>query len=343
MGINSKLLTDIKELQIIIDKTSLTQQDVANYLGMTRQTLSKIINGDQVSTSKSNEMRLQELKENKSLNLKKAKNILLFHKSFTNVFNNIGSLSSSEIEHYKVILNYLQYWNEQKSNEDNYMEKLNCHIQNFHMKTNPYYLYFHEFFHKDLAPLLTFDIDYENLTVNHVVFGNISKSDYLGKGYDLNYQDNWEDQTKHRKSFQFEEFIDEWLKFYEGKLRILMYIDHIDNQFEFLLKNVNLTYKKKLKLLNTVDISRLFSIVGTNRTIENVINNYFEVDKKRLLSSSNYRNKSIIKLINIVCGYNIEKENTLTKLIKTSDSETYNKDSEIITEIKLRRDSKMGK
>lgn len=342
MGIDRKTLKNIQILRELDKYHKLNHQDIANYLGMTRQSLSKIFNNVNVSTSKVIKIRVNQFITNGDVDLEKAASVIKFSKLTTGILDNIGDMNLEEIDHYRDIIQYAQYWQEEKNTIDKYMEKLNFHIQNFHMRTNPYYLYFHMFFHKDLAPLLTFDIDYDNNIVNNVTFGNIIKTDYMNRNYDLNYQNIW-DNKNGIKSQSFEDFIDNILDFYSGKLRYNVYLDYIDNQFDYIYSNLSKKYKEKFNGIHYVDLSRIFTVMGDKKNIEAVMSNYTNVDSKKILSNALYRNKIIIDVIRIVSGYKINKTNKLDSLMKTSDSEKYIKNDAISKEIKERRKLRMGK
>lgn len=228
MGIKRDVLNKIAELKEISGKGLLKQEEIASYMGMTRQSISKIFKGELIGTSKQNEERLSILLEGNEIDLNRAGKVVKLHGIINKVINDAGQLTTSEIENYIEIQKYIKYWNDEKNKGESYMEKINFHLQNFHMRTNPYYLFFKEFFHKDLSPVLTFEIDYNNDLIKSVTLGNIESFDYLDRDYDLAYQRNW-DQKFTKKPMGFEKFIDSLLSFYEGKLNIYILIISIIN------------------------------------------------------------------------------------------------------------------
>ena len=343
MGVNRQILQNIRLLNELVSNGSLKQLEIAEYLGITRQTLSKIFKGGVADVSEKIQDRVRRLcSDDGALEHRRAYEVIRLFRAMNKILDHSSKLSIEEIEHTRDILKYTDYWISEKS-PDNYMFKLSCHIQNFHMKSNPYYLYLHEYFHKDLAPVLTYDIDYDLNRIHNVTLGNIVSSDYMSKGYNLQYQTMW---SKHcdKNTLTFEEFIDCLTSFYEGKLRYNIYIDHIDNSQDYIIDHVSKKYKDKFKKVYFNDLSRIFNVVDEFRPMEEVIRNYIpNLKQEKLLTDAAYRNAKIIQMVRIVGGYDIPGNNNLLKLMKSSDHETYVKDHEISREKLERRQKKMKK
>lgn len=342
MNNTSSLAKEIRKLKELNDNNELTQEEIARYLGMTRQTLSKIFDGTLVTITKKNKERLVTLIESEEISLDKSISIIKFYNMLHNIIPRLGNMSVSEIKHYEEIVKYVAYWNDNNFKMREYMKKINLHMQNFHMRTNPYYLFFHEFFHKDLAPLLTFDIDYNKNRVNNVIMGNIVENDYAGKGYDLKYQDNWNKLVR-EDSLTFEMFITYLNEFYKGKVRYNLFLDVVDNEFDYISSKISKKYRDMLSNINYLELDRVFRTLDDERYLEEIVSDFFVIDKEEFVRNSIYRNKYLIKMIRLVSGYNQVQHSKLDKVMKSSDSENYDKSNHISKEIKERRRLKMGK
>lgn len=336
------LANQIRSLKPLNDDNKLTKEEIAKYLGMTRQTLSKIFDEIPVTITKKNEQRLYSLLDNEIVCLDKSLAIIQLYNMAQNLIPKLGEMQTSEIGHYEEIIKYVAYWNDNNFKMREYMKKINLHVQNFHMRTNPYYLFFHEFFHKDLAPLLTFDIDYDKNLVCNVTLGSIVENDYTERGYDLNYQKNW-DELVTKKSLPFEEFITNLRSYYDGKVRYNLFLDTVDNEFHYISSKISKKYRDILSKINYLELDRVFRTIDDERYLEEIVSEFFDIDKGKFVQNAKYRNKYLIKLIRLVSGYNQIKHSKLDKIMKASDSENYDKSKQLSKEVKERRKLKMGK
>lgn len=325
----------IKELARLLPDTNIIQEDIAKYLGITRQSLSKIFNGEYVQTSEYTKRRFVNLLKDEKLNLEYAKIYIKTHKTLQILIDDLSKMEKTEIDDLNQLIKYVMYWID-KDNREEYMHKLYIHIQNFHLRINPYYLYFKEYFHKDLQPVLTFQIDYKRHQVYDIVLGNIVNSDYMQRNYNLNYQNIWD--AKFEKEMSFDSFVNALSSFYDGKLRYIIYSDNIDDEISYIQKNIKKGVAKQLEQVNFLDISNIFRINSGTYRLEDLLKNYLpNLEERKILRDSYYRNNNIIKMIRKLCHYDIEKTHDINSILKTVDSEKYNKDKAENVEVVERR------
>lgn len=326
---------NIKELNELVLMKKTTQKEISEYLGLTRQSISKIFNGEYVKLSKNVKKKFNNLFINDELDFKYALSVIKLNHSMKLLLEKVKEVETSEVENLNQLLKNTMYWLEENSSE-NYMEKLNIQVQNFHMRINPFYLHFREFFHKDLQPLLTFQVDHKNKKVYDIVLGNVEKENYLNKERDLNYQINW---SKHYETeLDFEDFIEALAIFYEGKLRYTIFEDTVDSDFKFIEENVSKKATLKLRKIYFLDISRIFQLPGSNYRLEQILVNFLEnIDVNELVRNSQYRNNQIIRMIRKLCEYDIKDTHDINSIFKVAESESYDKGKAETREIIKRR------
>ncbi|HRY78689.1 MAG TPA: hypothetical protein P5154_07995 [Candidatus Izemoplasmatales bacterium] len=269
-------------------ETGLSQRELGEFLGVTRQSIKRCSEGYELSSKITQFALLEQLPLSAQL---KMIAIDQFHREM------MSSVSKKPRTVDKVHqgFEYMHHWCTSPKYSEDFINYLFGHVVNFHMRYSPYALLYRDYFDRESRMLLTLDIDYANKNIKRyclaslkertsmMVFPSIPEGTPIG----------------------FPDFIDRLQSWAGDKVQINIYGDNQDDELEFIKENVTAEYKKKMNDWSVYDFSRMFNVfemqskVGPN--IETVLRNFkIEFDDDLLLKDCVYRSEKVISLVRMV-------------------------------------------
>ena len=310
---------------------SITQIELANYLGITRQSVSKLRKGEYVNLSKETKKKLLNL-EGKTEN--DIYNIFKISKNMNEILNRIVDGDSKYLSEAAEGVGYMYYWitNDKFVDQPKYHTYYFGHMNNFYPRYNQAALFMRDTLDRQRYPLVTYQVDYEKkLILDFCIKEFVEK--YSSPLY------NVEDVVF---PITFKEFMDELEKRIKPSCRFMLYLDYIDDDWGFIVKNIknhNVTKKE------IYDLSRLFNFLDNEQPyygplLENVLDQFkVKYDINTLLSDCNVRANKIVEVVNIISLedlYRLKHD----KSSRLFDSHGFKRDNEYIK--KERRKLKKG-
>jgi transcriptional regulator with XRE-family HTH domain len=340
-------MNDVKEnyIELIMSRQNefeeqgISQESIGVLLGLTRQSISKIYAGDYVQLSAASKEKLKRIQHS---SIDDIKAIIDLQNQIEDLKKKYGRLKGSNIEHLTSIFKYIRYWIDNPDLGEDYLKAIRIQIENFHMKLNPYYLFFDIYFDKGKNILLAFDIDYNKNIIKKIDVRNSIERKSIHKNSGINYAEQWNKEYE-SKNVNFETFIKSILDF-SAKLGIAynIYIDHIDNQLDYIRDKVKSKTAKSMPGIRHYDIAKLFATIDQVIAVEDMVLNYLpDTDKNRILTDAEYRNENISKVLHMISGANYTKEDKILSMMMTSDTDNYLKANAVSQEVVNRRQSKM--
>lgn len=313
-----------KVINKLHDDIALTYEEIGSYIGLTRQSVSKICDSEYLRFSANHKKKL-DLINGENNEIIKTKYEL--HKQFEEMFNLFSKYKRENIEYLIDIIKYIKYWPTTEKFGEDYMKYLLIHMNNFHMKLNPYHLLMRRIFHKEYRPVISFNIDYNKNIIKEFAIDSFDSIDESSAPlrYDFNYREKWSKKYK-TENIDFNEFVDNLVDFYEGKLRYSIYLDEIDNEFDYIYNNLNKEHKKIFKQIKYFDLARLFRHEDKYIKVEELVENFkTKFEEVKLLSNPNYRNKHIIEVVGKVAGLSQESNYVSVEDVVESFLDDYDK------------------
>lgn len=325
----------IKSTRSKFKELGITQEDIGMLVGLTRQSIAKIYEGEYIHLSLMNKEKIDQIRNSTP---EKIAAIVKLNKQFEDFKNKTGMLKRKNIDHLTNILKYIKYWVDNPNLGEDYLEFIRFQVENFHMRLNPYHLFFNIYFDKKNNLLLTFDIDYEKKIIKKLYVQKTIEEELKQTNIRINYMEEWNKKYNCR-NLDFEIFIESLVEFSrKWGIAYNIYIDHIDNQLDFIKQNVKSKTKKLMESIRQYDISKLFATEYQFIPVEDVIDNYLPtVNKQKVLSDSKYRNEKLSELLRIITGSNYRKEDRILSIMKSSDTDNYTKSNAISQQVIERR------
>lgn len=140
-------------------------------------------------------------------------------------------------------LQYFHHWLTDDKYNINVRKKFLKYIRNFHARVNPTYMFFNSFNRN--RRLLTYNINEKTKKViEYVIYDCFEKK-----------------IEKQNSDIVFSDFVNEVHAFVnDKKYRLTVFLDAIDNDFEFIYDNLKLEDKKKFDEISYFDLSRVYNI-----------------------------------------------------------------------------------
>lgn len=282
---------DNKEVFELLLKCNVSQLDIAQYLGITRQTVSKLSKGEYVNLSSKTKIKLKNL-ENRSSN--DIENMIRINKNIEEISKRILKGDSKYLTEALEGINYMHYWltDDKFINQENYHTYYFGHMNNFYPRYNQASLFMRDTLNWQKYPLVTYQVDYERkLILNFCIKEFIPK--YSNKLYDI---------SNINFPISFEEFVNELDIRIKPSFRFLLYLDYKDDDWSFILQNIK---KQKIHSIEFYDLSRLFNFLDNEQAyygplIENVLDQFrVQYDFGKLLSDCHYRANKIVEVVNM--------------------------------------------
>lgn len=270
-------------------ENGVTQQELATFLGVTRQTIKRCSDGYAL-TSK---MEKFEYISGKDIDI--IKKILRIDQLSNEILKKLTD-NPSTIDKALQGFEYLHHWITDSKYNIEFTDYIFGHIVNFHMRYNPYTLMLRDYFHRENHPVLAFNIDYHNDRIkNYYVIPIQKQGDY--QTFPINYKNNM--------NLKFTEFIDSLYEICGETIRLNVYLDREDDEFGYLKSKLNSEYRAKIDKMSIYDFSRMFNFFesGTKEgpQIEAVLDLFnIQFDKNILLKDSKHRAIKIVELVTMV-------------------------------------------
>ncbi len=313
-----------KEEVLLIKKlemAGLTQIDIATFLGSTRQTVSKILSHDKKQPFEI-KSKLVNLELIKGKDVKNAKKIIEIYLMSLDAFKKSIKVEGITDDYYNMLfssLEYFHHWITEEKYSINIRKNYLKYIKNFYARINPTYMFFTSF-NKNRA-LLTYNINERTKQITEYVI------------YDC-YEDF---AKKQNTNLSFVDFVDEIYEFFKDeKYKIMIFLDAIDNDFDFIRRNLKLESRKKLDKIEYFDLARIYNTQDNftiGGIIECVLENFnINFDESRLLKEPLYRAEKTADLIKVTM---------MTKYQESIENKNYN-DIDNTNSIKKKRKIQKG-
>lgn len=277
-----------------------TQIQIANYLGVTRQTIASINLGKYVKLSEKASRKLSFLEsQSKSI----VETIFKIDLQLDELKESVISKDGGYISQAAVGINDFHYWITSKKFESNlrYHKAYFGHMSNFLPRYNQAGLFMRDYFKRQEYALVTLQVDYDKKLITQLTIKSFVP-EYARASYDLSNEVYPLDfsrlayilKTKLLKPYRF-----------------MVWKDFLDDEWEFIKTNVK---KNEFPDGEIFDLSRLFNylehpIPYFGPLLERVLTQFrIKFDLHHLLSDSDYRADRIIELVNMVSLYQLSKE-----------------------------------
>ncbi|MDD3106255.1 MAG: hypothetical protein PHP65_00415 [Bacilli bacterium] len=298
----------------------ISQQSLAEFLGVTRQTISKCADNYELTKKMNNLKLINKLSCEDAV---KMIQIDVFQKRI------MESLSKKQITIDKALraFEYMEHWCTDPKYPIEFINYLFGHIVNFHMRYSPYALLIRDYFGRENHPVLTISIDYTNAMIN----------DFHLESF-MNYSEPQVSLYKKQLNLPItlHEFIDYLYERLGKPVRINVYLDYQDDEFDYIDSQLKGEYKTKFRQFSVFDFSRMFNFFETNSKIgpqlDKVLANFqIEFDENELLKNCEYRAKMIVKLVKMQSLYDI-RENLKTSSDVIFDGSSKNSKTKFINQ-----------
>jgi transcriptional regulator with XRE-family HTH domain len=307
-----------KEIVEYVLTKNVTQQGLADFLGITRQTVAKILKDEYVRLSPKSSEKLRYLHQKSGLEINQ---LLQIDEYLDEIKKRIYEGNDQYLDYAYEGIKYMHYWitDEKFVNQEKYHKFLFGHINNFYPRFNQIALFMRDTINRQRYPLVTYQIDYNNKLIK----------DFCIKAFVSEYDDKLYQTQDIKFPITFVEFFNELSKRIMPSIRFMIYKDYKDDDYKFILDNVK---QHNIKESEIYDLSRLFNFFSNEQRyygplIENVLSQFrIEYDFDRLLSDCSYRADKIIELINM---------NSLEDLYRTK----YDRSSLLFDSHGLRKDN----
>lgn len=279
----------------IINKLTMMgvkQVEIAEYLGVTRQTVAKIKKGGYFKFSDESKERLEYLENHNKEDIDK---IFAIDQKLKLINKMIMSKDSDYIDHAYEGINYMSYWLLDKKFEhlEKYHKHYYGHMNNFYPRYNQAALFMRDMFNRREYPLVTFQVDYKANMITKFCIKSF-KPDVIDTSYST-------DDVVFPITFQ--SFIQLLVEKVKPKARFLLYKDYVDDEWQYIVDKLKQSEVIEHELF---DLSRLLNFYDNPEKyygplIEDVLHQFrITFDDKRILTDCEYRASKIIELINMV-------------------------------------------
>ena len=304
----------------------IKQEELGKFLGITRQSVSKFALGNEPTRKVAERLSIFNDVPNET-----DKIILEIHNNLLLLESTIYDLKKDS--KYEIIskaaeaMRYIAYWCEDKKftvNREEFLSYLLGHIVNFHPRYNQVMLLTKYYFSREDFPILTMQIDYSTKRIYKMHLQPIKKDAANIDFGDVSYP------------LSFDEFIDEIYKKTNDEGRINIYGDYLDDEWDFISKNIKLSYKDKITAIDIYDFARLFNYFDLKKSpgpfLEDVLEQFnIDFDIKELLSDCVIRGKKIRELIRMISLSDMfekedKKENQIFDSVSIGSKSKYNQD-----------------
>lgn len=272
--------------------SGISQVAFAKYLGITRQTVAKIARDEYYKFKEEAVYKLEALKNRSK---EEVESIMKIDSKLEDIKNVIIKGDSKYLNEAFQGIDYMHYWlNDKKFREQpKYHKYYFGHMNNFYPRYNQAALFMRDTLERQKYPLVTFQIDYKNKLIT-----SASIKAFNERFHRLDYN-----LKKVKFPISFKEFINLLDTRIQPKNKFLLYLDYIDNDWEFIKENLD---SETLKGVEIYDLSRLLNFFDNEQPyygplIEDALENFrIKFEKEKLFTDCTYRAEKIIELINLI-------------------------------------------
>lgn len=281
-----------EEIVINVLNSNITQEELGQYLEVTRQTVAKISRGEYVKLSDKSVYRLNALID-KSMD--EISQIIDLDRFLKDIFDRMIKGDKKYISRAHEGFKYLHYWllDEKFESKPEYHEMYFGHMNNFYPRYNQAALFMRDALNRQRYPLLTYQVDYQKKLITNFSLKAFVK-EYDRPSFttnDINFP------------IDFKSFLEILIEKILPKPRFLIYKDYIDDDWQFILDNVKEQWIHKEEVY---DLSRLLNYFGNEQKyygplIEDSLKNFdIHFDEMKIHYDCEYRAELIVKLINMI-------------------------------------------
>lgn len=270
---------------------NITQQELGDFLGITRQTVANIVKGNYTKLSNKTKKRLDQINERSEEEVIK---ILKMNRFFEEIKDRVFIGDHQYIDYAYEGFSYMHYWitNPKFIGQEKYHKYFFGHLNNFYPRFNQIALFMRDTLNRQRYPLITYQIDYK---INKIK--NFSIKSFVAEHKKEEY-----DTSSIIFPISFQRFFEELKKRINPSTKFLLYLDYKDDDWKYILSQVPNQWIHEIEIY---DLSRLFNFFTNEQMyygplIENVLDQYripYKFDK--LMTDCSYRADKIIELINM--------------------------------------------
>jgi transcriptional regulator with XRE-family HTH domain len=310
---------------------NITQQELGDYLEITRQTVSKIKNGEYVKLSRKTEEKLSHLENRTQYEID---SLIKLDQMLLEIRDRVIKGDSKYLTEAREGIGYMHYWltDEKFLNKENYHTYYFGHMNNFYPRYNQAALFMRDTLNRQKYPLVTFQVDYEKKMI----------TDFCIKAFVPEHENDRYKLEGVSLPISFERFLEELTNRIQPTLRFMVYRDYKDDEWDFILRNVK---KHRIHEREIYDLSRLFNFLDNEQAyfgplIENVLSQFrINYDLSKLLTDCYYRADKIVEVVNLVSLEELYRKK-IDKSSRLFDSHGLKRDNEYMK--KERRNLKKG-
>lgn len=270
---------------------NITQHELGDYLGLTRQTIANIARGGYTKLSQNAQEKLKKMSDRTEDELKK---ILTMDRYLDEIKNRLFSGDHQYIDYAFEGISYMHYWITDKKfiDQEKYHKFYFGHLNNFYPRFNQIALFMRDTFDRQRYPLVTYQIDYKI---------NMIKSFSIKAFIPEHYHDTYFVHDI-RFPISFQTFLEELKKRIIPHTKFLVYLDYKDDDWKYILSQVPRQWIHDIEIF---DLSRLFNFFSNEQQyygplIENVLDQFrIPYQFESLMTDCSYRADKIIELINM--------------------------------------------
>jgi len=280
------------EILKYLNQLDIKQKDIASYLGITRQTVAKIQNGEYFQLKEPVKEKLSML-ENRTKD--EVEKIMLIDSKLDEIKKTIITGDLEYIDQAYEGISYMHYWitDSKFIEQPKYHKYYFGHMNNFYPRYNQAALFMRNTLNRRKYPLVTFQVDYKKNLITSACIKSF-KPEFNKLEYNL---------SDVHFPIQFEAFIQLLNDRIKPKAKFLVYLDYLDDDWGYVIGKTG----KKDQVQNEIyDLSRLLNFFENAQNyygplIEDALSQFkINYEKDKLLKDCCYRADKIVELINMI-------------------------------------------
>lgn len=280
------------EILKYLNQLDIKQKDIASYLGITRQTVAKIQNGEYYQLKEPVKEKLSML-ENRTKD--EVEKIMLIDSKLDEIKKTIITGDLEYIDQAYEGISYMHYWitDSKFIEQPKYHKYYFGHMNNFYPRYNQAALFMRNTLNRRKYPLVTFQVDYKKNLITSACIKSF-KPEFYKPEYNL---------SDVHFPIQIEAFIQLLNDRIKPKAKFLVYLDYLDDDWDYVIGKT----RKKDQVQNEIyDLSRLLNFFENAQNyygplIEDALSQFkINYEKDKLLRDCYYRADKIVELINMI-------------------------------------------
>jgi hypothetical protein len=277
----------------------LKQQELADFLGITRQSVKRCAEGYELSS------KLDKFDLLRPLSIENQMKMVRIDRYYHEMLISF-SKKPFAIDKVEQGFSYIHHWCTDPKYPEPFVGYLFGHVVNFYTRYSPYTLLIRDFFNIEDRSVLTMSIDYDNYRIKSYSLGTVKNH---VEGEPCAY-------VLLNDPITFEDFVERLYSTLGSRVRISIYGDNQDDEFDFIRDNLKKSHVSQFNNISVFDFSRMFNYFETKSKIgpqlEVVLKNFnIEYNLKKLLKDCGYRAGKIIDLVNMVALSSIREQNKM--------------------------------